>query len=168
VGEEAPQCGSHNRKSGPNQREIINQCAKPKSIVSKTGLIQRSLKLKFKSQLKFRAEPFALFLIPIERFADFANGPTGKLQAVRHEPLSNIPLLDPRNIPHLGCAQSPPNALRVRSLTRGKLQWREGRLQCFPISLQRVKSAPARAVPKYPQQKFGSWGGDYHGRFYAS
>lgn len=47
----------------------------------------KALKLKFKSQLKFRAEPFALILIPIERFADFTNRPTGKLQAVRHEPL---------------------------------------------------------------------------------
>ena len=46
-----------------------------------------ALKLKFKSQLKFRAEPFALILIPIERFADFVSRPTGKLQAVRHEPL---------------------------------------------------------------------------------
>ena len=46
-----------------------------------------ALKLKFKSQLKFRTQPFALFLIPIERFANFANGATGKLQAVRHEPL---------------------------------------------------------------------------------
>ena len=46
----------------------------------------KALKLKFKSQLKFRAEPFALFLIPIERFTNFSNRPTGKLQAVRHEP----------------------------------------------------------------------------------
>ena len=47
----------------------------------------KAFKLELKSQLKFRAETFALFLIPIKRFADFANGPTGKLQAVRHEPL---------------------------------------------------------------------------------
>ncbi len=47
----------------------------------------KAFKLKFKSQLKFGAEPFALFLIPIKCFADFANRPTGKLQAVRHEPL---------------------------------------------------------------------------------
>ncbi len=54
--------------------------------VQKRNLL-KAFKLKFKSQLKFSAEPFALFLIPIERFADFAHGPTGKLQAVRHEPL---------------------------------------------------------------------------------
>jgi hypothetical protein len=29
----------------------------------------------------------ALFLIPVERFANFANGSTRKLQAVRQEPL---------------------------------------------------------------------------------
>ena len=46
----------------------------------------KSLELKFKSQFKFRPKPFALLLIPIERFANFANGSTGKLQAVRHEP----------------------------------------------------------------------------------
>lgn len=54
--------------------------------VQKRNLL-KAFKLKLKSQLKFRAEPFAFFFIPIERFADFANGPTGKLQAVRHEPL---------------------------------------------------------------------------------
>ena len=47
----------------------------------------KALKLKFKSELKFRAQPFALLLIPIERFANFANCSTGKFQAVRHEPL---------------------------------------------------------------------------------
>ncbi len=47
----------------------------------------KALKLKFKSQFEFRAQPFALLLIPIERFANFANCSTGKLQAVRHEPL---------------------------------------------------------------------------------
>ena len=54
--------------------------------VQKRNLL-KAFKLKFKSQLKFRAQPFALFLIPVERFANFANGSTGKLQAVRHEPL---------------------------------------------------------------------------------
>ena len=53
--------------------------------VQKRNLL-KAFKLELKSQLKFRAEPFALFLIPIKRFADFANGPTGKFQAVRHEP----------------------------------------------------------------------------------
>lgn len=47
----------------------------------------KELKLKFKSQFKFRVKPFTLFLIPIERFTDCAKDPTGKLQAVRHEPL---------------------------------------------------------------------------------
>ncbi len=47
----------------------------------------KALKLKLKSKLKFRAQPIALLLKPIERFANFANGSTGKLQAVRHEPL---------------------------------------------------------------------------------
>ena len=54
--------------------------------VQKRNLL-KALKLKFKSQLKFRTQPFALFLIPIERFANFANCSTGKFQAVRHEPL---------------------------------------------------------------------------------
>ncbi|MEN9436189.1 MAG: hypothetical protein RIR09_844 [Pseudomonadota bacterium] len=54
--------------------------------VQKRNLL-KALKLKFKSQLEFRAQPFTLFLVPIERFANFANGSTGKLQAVRHEPL---------------------------------------------------------------------------------
>ena len=46
-----------------------------------------ALELEFKSHLKFRAQPFTLRLIPIKRFANFANRPTGKPQAVRHEPL---------------------------------------------------------------------------------
>ncbi len=54
--------------------------------VQKRNLL-KALELKFKSQLKFRAQPFTLLLIPIERFANFANGATGKLQTVRHEPL---------------------------------------------------------------------------------
>ncbi len=54
--------------------------------VQKRDLL-KALKLKFKSQLKFRAQPFALFLIPIERSTNFANCSTGKLQAVRHDPL---------------------------------------------------------------------------------
>ena len=60
--------------------------ARDNFCVQKRDLL-KALKLRFKSQLKFRAQPFALFLMPIERFANFANGPTGKLQAVRHEPL---------------------------------------------------------------------------------
>ena len=60
--------------------------ARDNFCVQKRNLL-KALKLKFKSQLKFRTQPFALFLIPIERFANFANGSTGKLQAVRHEPL---------------------------------------------------------------------------------
>ena len=46
----------------------------------------KAFELEFKSQLELRAQSFALFLVPIERFANFANCPTGKLQAVRHEP----------------------------------------------------------------------------------
>ena len=60
--------------------------ARDNFCVQKRNLL-KALKLKFKSQLEFRAQPFALLLIPIERFANFANGSTGKLQAVRHEPL---------------------------------------------------------------------------------
>jgi len=54
--------------------------------VQKRNLL-KALQLKFKSQLKFRAQPFALFLVPIECFTNFANGSTGKFQAVRHDPL---------------------------------------------------------------------------------
>ena len=36
----------------------------------------KAFELEFKSQLKFRAEPFGLFLVLIKRFANFANGPT--------------------------------------------------------------------------------------------
>lgn len=36
----------------------------------------KALKLKLKSKFKFRAQPIALLLIPIERFANFANGST--------------------------------------------------------------------------------------------
>jgi hypothetical protein len=46
--------------------------------VQKRDLL-KAFKLQFKSQLEFRAQLFALFLVPIERFANFANGPTGKL-----------------------------------------------------------------------------------------
>ena len=60
--------------------------ARDNLCIQKWNLL-KAFELKFKSQLKFGAQPFALFLIPIERFANFANGPTGKLQAVRHEPL---------------------------------------------------------------------------------
>ena len=49
--------------------------------------LYKAFKLQFKSQLEFRAQPFTLFFVPIERFANFANSPTGKLQAVRHEPV---------------------------------------------------------------------------------
>ncbi len=59
--------------------------ARDNFCVQKRDLL-KALKLKFKSQFKFRAQPSALFLIPIERFANFANGPTSKLQAVRHDP----------------------------------------------------------------------------------
>ncbi len=54
--------------------------------VQKRDLL-KALELKFKSQLKLRAQSFALFLIPVERFANFPNCATSKLQAVRHEPL---------------------------------------------------------------------------------
>lgn len=47
----------------------------------------KPFKLKFKSQLKLGAQSFALFLIPVERFANLLNCATSKLQAVRHEPL---------------------------------------------------------------------------------
>jgi hypothetical protein len=79
----------------------------------------------------------------------------------------NALLPDPRNNRPQGFAQSRPNALRVRSLVQVKPQWREGRQQCFPKSLQRVEFAPARAVPKCRQQKFGSWNVDYHGDCFA-
>ena len=54
--------------------------------VQKRNLL-KALQLQFKSQLKFRTQPFALLLIPVERFAYLANCSTSKLQAVRHEPL---------------------------------------------------------------------------------
>ena len=44
MGKQARQCGSQSRKFGPNRAEIFNRWAIPKSIVSKTGLIQRSPK----------------------------------------------------------------------------------------------------------------------------
>ncbi len=47
----------------------------------------KPFKLKFKSQLKLGTQSFALFLVPIERFANLLNCATSKLQAVRHEPL---------------------------------------------------------------------------------
>jgi len=60
--------------------------ARDNFCVQKRNLL-KALKLEFKSQLKFRVQPLALFLIPIKRCTNFANGPTRKLQAVRHEPL---------------------------------------------------------------------------------
>ena len=60
--------------------------ARDNFCVQKRNML-KALKLKLKSQLKFRAQPFTLFFIPIERLANFANCATGKLQAVRHEPL---------------------------------------------------------------------------------
>lgn len=56
--------------------------------VEKRNLL-KAFELKFKSQLKLRAQPLALLLIPIERFADLTNSSTGKFQAVRHEPFFN-------------------------------------------------------------------------------
>ena len=53
--------------------------------IQERDLLQ-AFELEFKSQFEFGAQAFALLLIPIERFANFANGSTGKLQAVRHEP----------------------------------------------------------------------------------
>ena len=38
----------------------------------------KAFELEFKGQLKLRAQPLALFLIPIEPFANFANGPPRK------------------------------------------------------------------------------------------
>lgn len=70
-------------------RETWQECsayARDNFSVQKRNLL-KALKLKFKSQLKFGAKTFALFLIPIERFTNFASGTTGKLQAVRYEPL---------------------------------------------------------------------------------
>ncbi len=70
-------------------RKLRQKCAAyawDNFCVQKRNLL-KALKLKFKSQLKFRAQPFALFLMSVEGFANFVNGSTGKLQAVRHEPL---------------------------------------------------------------------------------
>lgn len=60
--------------------------ARDNLCVQKRNLL-KALQLQFKSQLKLRAQPFALLLIPVERFADLTNGSTSKPQAVRHEPL---------------------------------------------------------------------------------
>ena len=52
--------------------------ARDNLCVQKRNLL-KALKLQFKSQLKLRAQPLALFLIPVERFANFANCSARKL-----------------------------------------------------------------------------------------
>ena len=156
---------------GQNLNQIILDCvenairkpwrecaahARDKFWVQEQNLLKAPT-LKFKSQLNSEPSPllcssYQSNASPISRTARPEN-----FRRYATNRFLNAPLLDPRNIPPPGCAQSRPNALRVQSLARVKLQWLKGRLQYFPKSPRRAEFATARAVPKYRQQKFGSW-----------